>query len=148
MNVKKVVLSGFAGSLAGGAVVAVLFQNPLTQRVLFDPAIQSPKLLDAWSNAFLPRPVFAVIYVLLAAVYGLLYHYSNKSLPLEGWKKGAYFGILFIFLGHWIFHEYATPLNLFGEPLHLLGLELVFLASGSMVQGIVIQKVYDSDLLS
>jgi len=79
----------------------------------------------------------------LAVVYGLLYHYSEKSLPWEGWKKGAYFGLLFIFLGHWIFYEFTTAYNLFGEPLHLLALELTFLATASAVQGIVIQRVYD-----
>jgi len=140
---KKIILSGFSGALAGGAVTAILFQNPLTQRILFDSTVQSATLMAAWANSFLPRPTFAAIYVILATVYGLMYHYSEKSLPGEGWKKGAYFGLLFVFLGHWIFHEFTTAYNLFGEPLHLLALELVFLATASAVQGIVIQKVYE-----
>jgi len=143
VSAKKIILSGFAGSLVGGSVIAVLFQNSLTQKVLFDPTVQSAKLIDAWAGAFLPEPLFVIGLIILSLIYGLMYHYSHENLPGKDWKKGAYFGLLFIFAGHWIFHEYITAFNLFGEPLHLLTLELVFLALGSIVQGVVIQKVYD-----
>ncbi len=134
-----------AAALAAEAVglpgFLVLFGNPLSRRLIYSPAYgQSEKLLAVWSTlppppaltpiwsdllAFTPRKVLALgLLYLWTFGLALVYPVVSPALPGRGWRKGLAFG-----LGLWtaVFPllEVFFPFNLPGEPLYLVGYELL-----------------------
>lgn len=140
--------------MGGGAVAAVvafllafaLFFG-LAAPVLFDPALQSAKLLAVWQTLE-PLPLvvtnpglFVVGIALLGAVHGLVFAGIVDGLPVDPLRRGlAFGGLLWGVMA--LFFEYFAPLNLFGEPLPLVALELTLWAPVLLTEGVIISAVY------
>ena len=120
---------------------ALLFGNPISERLIFSPAFgQSPKLLavlqsieplpavgPGWQDllSFSPRRalVLALIYLWVVGLT-LIFGAVARALPGSGWRRGLPFA-----LGVWAVAfpllEIFFPLNVLGEPLPLVAYELL-----------------------
>lgn len=136
-------IAGMVGGLAGQLVMAPLFVNPLTQRVLFNPELQSELFIDAASGRNVPVSVLGL--VILSAVHGLLYSRLKWAMPGRNWvQRGAFWGIT-IWLMYWLFQEWFVYVTLLGEPVLLATFELVLTAAGALVEGIIIAAFWRND---
>jgi hypothetical protein len=98
--------------------------------ILVDPQYQSPKLIKVWTELE-PIPlavnhpgIITLGFIALAVIHAFVFSVIKKGIPGEGWKKGLSFGLI-IWLFSYLF-EFFTPWNMFGEPVWLVGLELMF----------------------
>lgn len=109
--------------------------------------MQSKKLIAVWweleplplitTNPILGSVAFMVLGVISAWVYSFIYNGFSG-----GWRKrGSSFGVVF-FLTVFLFFEFFTPLNLFGEPVALVVLELFFWSIVAQVLGLTIAYIY------
>ena len=102
-----------------------LFMNPVSQDIIFSESMgQSPKLVAVWTSLE-PVPSEASLtpaLIITPAIFSLLFAILYDSVPGSGrLTKGIAFGIM-LFGTIAVFFELFTPLGLFGEPLHLLGI--------------------------
>lgn len=120
--------------------------------ILLDPAIQSTKLIAVWTELEPLPKVYAdpVPIILGLFVFGFVHAVVYQSVapawpagivPRASRFAGVLFGIGFAF---W---EFFTPFNLFGEPLVLIALELVFWGIIAGTEALSIAVVYESKLL-
>lgn len=140
------IVAGVVGGVVFGPVAFTLF-FVIGGSVIFAPGIQSKKLLAVWreleplpivsTNPILAIMGFVVLGVLTAWVYSFIYDGFTGT-----WKKrGSSFGLV-LFLTVSVFFEFFTPLNLFGEPLPLVALELFFWLIVTQAQGLAIAYIY------
>lgn len=136
----------------------LLFGNPVSRRVIFSTDFgQSQKLIDVWQSfepvppvtpfledaASLETSALPVILLLFLWTVGLVWIYArvNTSIPGTGWRRGAFFGFG-VWLSSFLFFETFTPLNLFGEPLAIIGYELALQMVVALVIGISVAATY------
>jgi hypothetical protein len=130
------VAAGLVGGLAGQLVMAPLFVNPLTQRVLYDPALQSETFRTVTAGRNVGLSVVGL--VLLSAIHGALYAVLRPSVPGSTWiGKGLFWGLV-IWSMYWLFQEWFVYVTLLGEPPLLAVLELALTGVGSLCEGLVI----------
>jgi hypothetical protein len=101
--------------------------------ILFNPAIQSPKVI-AVVQTLEPLPVMQTApYIVLAGWsvifigYAFLFNHISVLWPHNQWARIWRLTLLMWFFSL-LFFEFQGPYNLLGEPLPLLALELVFWA--------------------
>ncbi len=129
-------LAGLGGGLVGNIVLAILFANPITQSILYDPALQSRLFIDITPQRNIPVSVAGL--VILSAAHGWLYAQFAPSIPGFTWvRKGLFWGLT-IWLMFWVFQEWFIYRTLLGEPIALNLFELVLLLCGSLAEGLVI----------
>jgi len=145
----RVIVAGVLGGLAGSLAVFVLFRLIGFEYwgILLNPEYQSPKLIKVWTEIE-PIPlavnhpgVMTLGFIVLSVLHAFVYTKVRQGIPGEGWKKGLSFGLL-IWLFSYVFFEFFTPWNMFGEPVALVGLELLFWIGVAFSEGVVIAKVY------
>jgi len=128
----------FAG-LAGGAALNLAML--LTFRlfgfgwngggILLDPSIQSHKLIAVWTQmepipliVSYPAPIIAGLF-LFGIGHAFIYQWLSPAWPsgirARTWRLAA-----LVFFLSFLFWEFFTPFTQFGEPLLLIGLELIF----------------------
>ncbi|MQM38074.1 hypothetical protein KBTX_02079 [wastewater metagenome] len=144
----------WARAAVGGAiafVIASLVSNGLffglAAPVLFDPAVQSAKLLDVLFEAS-PRPLMFTngpLYLLIAAgigvLHGLVFAYIEPVLPRGRIPRGAaYAVVLWVLMA--LYFEFHAPFNMFREPVALLALELALWAVVVLVEGLLLSWLY------
>lgn len=122
----RALLAGLAGGLAWFASLFVVF-GP-AQGVLQDPAVQSPKLLSAFSGSTPPRLADAawlapVGLLLIGLGIGLAYHMIATAFTGSAWSRGRRFGLL-LWLVAIPWFEFYLPWNVLREPTVLAALEL------------------------
>jgi hypothetical protein len=140
------VISGIAGIFAGAAVSGpLLFAiGPFT---IFNEAIQSPKVQAVWDELeplplMISNPVaFALVLALLGVVHGLVFALIVGGLPGRRLKRGLLYGLIIWLMSH-LFFELNGPYGLLGEPMPLVGVELIVSLIGALLEGIVISAVY------
>lgn len=142
----RAAVGGAAGAVAAFALAFLLFFR-LAGPLLFDPVLQSPKLLAVWQELE-PLPLvladpglFTVGVALLGAVHGLVFRGIVRGLPADPLRRGLAFGLVLWALMA-LFFEFFAPLNLFGEPLALVALELALWLPVLLVEGLVLSLVY------
>lgn len=158
INWPRLLLSGLLAYVAGFTGFLFLFGNPLSQRLIYSSDYgQSSKLIDIWKSIEPIPPVspfwdrvttievkaIPVILLLFAWSVGLawIYAHIHASIPGRGWRKGLWFGFG-VWLSSFLFFEIFTPLNLFGEPLHLIAYQLALELVIAAIVGIVIAGTY------
>jgi hypothetical protein len=126
---QRTLLAGLAGGVVFSLTIALLF-GQLGSFILLDPAVQSPKLIAVWTQIE-PSPVLHTQplimmagLVLLAIGRAFLYRWIGAAWP-GGIPSRAWRLAIVVWLSP-LFFEFWAPFNLFGEPLPLLALELVF----------------------
>ncbi len=145
-----VLFAGLAGGLALN--LAMLFTFRLLgfgangEGPLLDPAWQSPKLIAVWTTLH-PRPLIVTRPLLTAA--GLmcfaLIHAAIYKIVRDAWPPKARSRTLrlaALLLAQFAFWEFFTPLSLLGEPLFLVGLELLFWAVIALSEAVAIVLVF------
>lgn len=150
---KPTVLRTLVGGLAGGTaffvatfVTFVLIGSGLDHSgPLFDPALQSAKVIAVWTRLE-PLPLFATAphvvlleYVLFGAAYALLFRSVVRAWPASAWS-GTWRLAVVIWLAC-AFFEFLAPVNLLGEPAGLVALELGFWAVAALAESAVVVAV-------
>jgi hypothetical protein len=146
-NVLAAVVAGIAGGLAW-VVGLFLFFIP-AQRVLANPAYQSPKFLAVMSTIQpLPRVaetpwVIPAGLVVIGVIHALVYAWIRGALGSGGaLSRGSRFGLVaWALMAPWF--EFYLPWNVMREPALLVLLELALWLAVLVVVGVAIALVYE-----
>jgi hypothetical protein len=145
-----------AAGLAGG--VALNLALLLTFRligfgwtgggILLDPSIQSEKLIAVWTQieplpmiVSHPAPI-AFGLILFSVGHAIIYRWLSPIWP-RGIRARALRLATLVFFLSFLFFEFFTPVNMFGEPPLLVGLELIFWAIIAIVEALTIAVVFE-----
>lgn len=150
--ISKTIVAGLAGGMTMNIVMLLTFRligfGWNGGGILLDPSIQSQKLIDVWTKleplplvVNSPSPIIVGL-ILFGIGHAFVYQWIAPSWP-EGIKARALrMGALIFFLS-FLFWEFFTPFNQFGEPLPLIGLELIFWATIAMSEAFVLAAVFE-----
>jgi len=149
----KTILAGVAGGLAMNVAMLLTFRllgfGWEGGGVLLDPALQSPKLIDVWTRL---EPIPLVVSHPLTIIAGLVlfgighafvYEWLARSWPPGIGARTWRMALLLFFLSY-VFWEFFTPFNQFGEPLPLIGIELFFWAIIALSEALAIAAVMEA----
>ena len=146
----------FAGLFAGLTINCVMF---LTFRligfgrngdgILLNPEIQSEKLIAVWTKIKpLPLVVNNPLPIIIGLiVFGIIHAFIYKWLS-PAWPAGILsetwrFGTLLFIIG-FLFWEFFTPFNMFGEPVILIIIELIFWGLIAFSEAFVLAVILDN----
>jgi len=114
--------------------------------ILIKSTSQSQKLIAVWTKieplplvVDAPAPIIIGI-VIFGIIHAYIFRWVSSAWPAGILNKGLRFAGL-VFVMTFLFWEFFTPFNLFGEPLHLVGIELIFWACIALADGLVISTV-------
>lgn len=145
----KLLRGALGGAVAFGLanIVSNILFFQLGESILFQNEIQSDKIKDVLFEMeplplmFTNGPLYMAIAVVIGVVHGLVFMWIEPSLPRSGLLRGAAFGVVLWALMA-LYFEFHAPFNMFGEPLVLVGVELVFWMIVLLVEGIVLSLIY------
>lgn len=151
-NLLKTLLAGLAGGFALNLTMLLTFRligfGWKGGGILLDPTIQSSKLIAVWTNleplplvVNSPAPIIGGL-VLFAISHAFMYRWLSPAWP-AGIAARALRLALLVFILSFVFWEFFTPYNQFGEPLALIALELVFWAAIALAEGFAIAAVME-----
>jgi hypothetical protein len=113
---------------------------------LLDPSLQSPKLIAVWTElepiplaVSRPAPVVAGL-ILFGIGHAFLYRWLSPAWPPGIWARAWRLALLVWFLS-FLFFEFFTPFNQYGEPFALIGVELLFWAVTALSEALAIAVV-------
>ncbi|MDH4232927.1 MAG: hypothetical protein OEW04_12975 [Nitrospirota bacterium] len=116
--------------------------------ILLDPALQSRKLIAVWTEleplplvVNQPAPVILGI-IVFGIIHAWLYRWLSPSWPRGVIQRGLRFAAVVFFMT-FLFWEFFTPFNLFGEPARLIAIELVFWGLIALADGLAISAVME-----
>ncbi len=134
---------GFMTAAFLGFVVLFALAAPL----IFDPTIQSAKLIAVWQT-LQPLPLVVTNPLLflggtaiIGVGHGLVFAAIVKGLPGPILKRGFVFGLV-VWALLFIFLVYFTPFNLLGAPLVLASMAMGSFLFVAQVEGLIISLVY------
>jgi hypothetical protein len=146
-------IAGVAGGLALNLAMLLTFRligfGWNGDGVLLDPSIQSPKLIAVWTQLEpLPMVVSNPAPIITGLmVFAILHAFVYRWLA-PGWPPGITARALrltaLIFLLSFMFWEFFTPFNQFGEPLVLIALELAFWTAIALAEAFAITGVMEA----
>jgi hypothetical protein len=116
--------------------------------ILTDPDRQSEKLISVWTEQLplplvISNPLAIVIgFILLSVGHAFFYQWMRPVLPAGKTGRIMLFGFLIFFFSY-VFFEFFTPFNMFGEPLSLILVELLFWGLTALSESAVIINVVD-----
>jgi hypothetical protein len=153
---KKIILAGLAG---GGAMNLAMLLTFRTigfgwngKGILLTSPMQSHKLIAVWTEieplplvVNTPLPVIAGM-LLFGIVHAYIYRNVSGSWP-QGVAPRAMRMSGLIFFMTYLFWEFFTPFNQFGEPLPLIALELVFWAIIAIAEAFTITIIMEKENL-
>ncbi len=99
--------------------------------ILLTSSIQSPKLIAVWTvleplPLVVTNPVPIVIGLMLFSIgHAYIYSWISANWPRGILQRTMRFAGLIFFMTY-LFWEFFTPINQFGEPLQLVAIELMF----------------------
>jgi len=148
----RTLLAGVAGGVAMNVAMLLTFRflgfGVNADGILLDPAVQSSKLIAVWTTleplplvVSRPAPIIFGI-VLFGVVHAYLYHWISPAWPAGIVRRALSFTLL-VFLMTFLFWEFFTPFNQFGEPLRLIALELCFWAIIALADGFAIAAIME-----
>lgn len=138
-----------AGAVA--MVVANILSNLLFfqigRSILFENDLQSAKVtavlfeMEPLPLMFTHGLVYMAIAAVIGAVHGLVFCWIEPALPRGTAMRGLAFGVILWALMA-LYFEFHTPFNMFGEPVALVALELLFWVPVTLAQGLVLSIIY------
>lgn len=145
----KILLAPIAGLVAFtlANIVSNLLFFQLGAPILFDPEIQSAKIIDALFEMeprplmFENGPLYMAYGLGVGAVHGLVFMMIEPALGQTRLQRGLRFAVVLWALMA-LYFEFHTPFNMFREPLMLVGLELVFWVFVVLVEGLALSFIY------
>ena len=145
-------MAGLAGGVAVNAVMLLTFRligfGWNGGGILLDPLIQSKKLIDVWTQIeplplVVASPAPIIIGLMLFGIgHAFIYRWLSPIWPSGINARALRLAGLVFFLS-FFFWEFFTPFNQFGEPLMLIGLELLFWAMIAVAEGFAIASVFE-----
>jgi len=139
-------LAGLVAFTLANVVSNLLFFQ-LGAPILFDPDIQSAKVIDVLFE-MAPRPLMfenGPLYIAyglgVGAVHGLVFMMIEPALGQTRMQRGLRFAVVLWALMA-LYFEFHTPFNMFGEPPLLVSLELVFWVFVLAVEGLTLSVLY------
>jgi len=147
------VLAGLAGGLALNLVMLLTFRligfGWKGDGFLTDPSIQSAKLIAVWTRieplplVVADPPPIVLGLLLFGVLHAFIYRWMAPAWPRGIAARGLRMAGL-IFLMTFLFWEFFTPFNLFGEPVGLILAELVFWAAIALGEGFAMAAVQET----
>ena len=151
-SISRTLLAGLAGGLALNVAMLLTFRligfGWNGGGILLDPALQSHKLIAVWTQIepiplVVSRPVPIVIGLILFGIgHAFMYRWLAPAWPpgitARGWRIAAV-----IFFLSFLFWEFFTPFNQLGEPIPLIGLELIFWAAVASADALAIAAIFE-----
>jgi hypothetical protein len=148
----KTLLAGIAGGIAMNLVMLLTFRaigfGWNGDGILLTSAIQSQKLVAVWTTleplplvAANPAPIIIGL-IFFSIGHAFIYRWLSVSWPPGIWPRALRFGGLLFFMVY-LFWEFFTPFNQFGEPLSLVALELSFWAAIAIAEALAIAAVFE-----
>lgn len=149
----RTILAGLAGGLAMNLAMLLTFRGIGFgwdgKGILLTHPTQSEKLIAVWTQleplplvAFNPAPIIAGL-MLLAVGHAFIYRSIALAWPRGILARGLRMAGLLFFMSY-LFWEFFTPFNQFGEPLPLIALELVFWVVIALAEGLVIAWIMET----
>ena len=146
------VIAGLVGGMAMNLAMFLTFRmigfGTNADGVLLDPTIQSPKLIAVWTKLEpLPLVIADPLPIILgllgfAVIHGFLYRWLSVSWPQGVVARGWRFSMLVLLLSYG-FWEFFTPFNQLGEPVRLIGIELIFWTCVAATEGFAIAVLFE-----
>lgn len=146
----RTLLAGIAGGLAMNLAMLLTFRGIgfgwNGDGILLTSPMQSQKLIAVWTTleplplvAFNPAPIVGGL-VLFGIGHAFIYRWLSVAWPPGVLPRALRFaGLLFFMI--FVFWEFFTPFNQFGEPLALVALELVFWGLIALAEALAIAAV-------
>jgi hypothetical protein len=149
----KTLLAGIAGGITFNLAMLFTFRaigfGWDGQGILISSPMQSPKLVAVWTTLeplpmiiSNPAPIIGGI-VLFGIGHAFVYRWLAAAWPAGIAPRALRFAGLHFFMT-FLFWEFFTPFNQFGEPLPLIALELVFWAIIALAEAFVIAAILES----
>ncbi len=148
----RTIVGGLAGGMAMNIVMLLTFRllgfGWNGGGILLSSPIQSPKLIAVWTQLeplplVVASPAPIIIGILLFGIgHAFIYRSVSAAWP-TGIPPRAMRFAGFLFFMTFLFWEFFTPFNQFGEPLALVALELVFWAAIAITEAFVIAAVIE-----
>ncbi|MBN1547984.1 MAG: hypothetical protein JW902_15135 [Syntrophaceae bacterium] len=143
-------MAGIAGGAAMNLTMLLTFRllgfGWHGEGILVKSYLQSEKLIAVWTElepiplvVSSPAPIIIGI-VLFGIIHAYLFRWLSPAFSDGVMKQGLQFAGL-VFIMTFLFWEFFTPFNLFGEPLQLIMLELLFWACIAAADGLVIAVI-------
>lgn len=149
-SIFKTLLAGLAGGFALNIIMLLTFRligfGWNGGGILLDPSLQSPKLIAVWTQIeplplIVSNPASMIGGLILFGIgHAFIYQWLAPSWPTGIWKRTWRMAML-VFILSFLFWEFFTPFNQFGEPVLLMGLELIFWATIAIGESFVIATV-------
>lgn len=148
----RVVGAGIAGGMAMNLVMLLTFRaigfGWNGGGILLTSPIQSQKLVAVWTRleplplvVASPAPIIAGL-LLFGIGHAFIYRWLAPAWP-EGVPRRALRLAGLLFFMTFLFWEFFTPYNQFGEPLPLITLELCFWGTIALAEGFAIAAVME-----
>lgn len=119
----------------------------LAAPLIFDPSIQSAKLIAVWQTLE-PLPLLVtnpLLFLggaaLIGVGHGLVFAGIVKGLPESLLKRGFVFGLV-VWALLFIFLVYFTPINLLGAPLVLASMVITGFFFVAQAEGLILSLIY------
>lgn len=149
---KKTIIAGLAGGMAMNIAMLLTFRTLGFgwdgKGILLTSSMQSEKLIAVWTKieplplvVNTPLPIILGL-MLFGIVHAFIYRSVASAWPAGFMPRGMRMSGL-IFLMTYLFWEFFTPFNQFGEPLQLIALELSFWALIAVAEGAVIAWIIE-----
>lgn len=152
-SVHKIILAGLAGGVALNLTMLLTFRllgfGWNGGGILLDPSIQSHKLIAVWTQLEpLPLVVSNPAPVIIGLILFAIGHAFIYDWLAQAWRPGIRarterMALLLFFLS-FLFWEFFTPFNQFGEPVLLIGLQLLFWGVIAIAEAFAIAAVLES----
>lgn len=150
--ISKTVFAGLTGGMTMNIVMLLTFRligfGWDGQGILLDPAFQSRKLIAVWTEleplplvVANPAPIISGL-MLFGIGHAFIYRWLSPAWP-QGIRARAWRMALLIFFLSFLFWEFFTPFNQFGEPVALIGLELLFWLAIAFAEAFAIAAVME-----
>lgn len=148
----RTLIAGFAGGMTMNLVMLLTFRaigfGWNGGGILLTSSIQSQKLIAVWTKleplpliVANPAPIISGL-VLFGIGHAFVYKWISAAWPPGIIPRALRFaGLLFFMV--FLFWEFFTPFNQFGEPLPLIALELSFWAAIAIAEAIVIASIME-----
>lgn len=151
-SVSRTLLAGLLGGMVLNLVMLLTFRllgfGWDGGGILLDPSIQSHKLIAVWTQIeplplviSNPAPIIAGL-ILFSIGHAFIYRWLAPAWPQGIRARSMHMASLVFFLS-FSFWEFFTPYNQFGEPLPLIGLELIFWAVIAITEALTIAMVFE-----
>jgi len=149
----RTIVAGLAGGLALNVAMLLTFRligfGWNGGGILLDPSIQNEKLIAVWTKIsplplVVSNPAPVVFgFILFGIGHAFIYRWLSRGWPSGVAARGVRFAALLLFLS-FFFWEFFTPFNQFGEPLLLIGLELIFWTIIAVAEAFTIASIIES----